>query len=67
MPSNSFYDENSHAIRDNAVVTRDAIPLLAVQIVSAKYHLATEKPENLLDALYETIAYLQKIYEQKHY
>ena len=67
MPSNTFYDENSHALRDNAVLTRDAIPLLAVQIVSSKYHLATEKPENLLDALHDTISELQRIYEQRNY
>ena len=62
-----FYDksENDHALRSVNIETRNDLPALAVQIVSAKHDLAAEKPEALVQAIHDEISRLQKAYETR--
>lgn len=55
--------KESHALRPVIIETRNALPFLAVQIVAAKHDLTAEKPECLIEALYDEIHRLHSAYD----
>lgn len=67
MSSDAFYNENKQAIKKNAVVARDSIPALAIQLLIAREpEFASFSDDELIYKLYDIIKGLQYSYEH-HY
>lgn len=65
MSSYSFYDENSQALQQVNVVTRDSLGTLAVSILASKVDLSSVTDyDELVRQLYDIIDELHKSYHR---
>lgn len=64
MPSETFYNENSQALKSASVETRNALPALAIQLLIARHaDFAKMRSDKLVYELHDIIEDLQKDYE----
>ncbi len=66
MSNSEFYNDNDHALRKPAVVTRDSLGVLAALIVAHSHDLSNPNYDEMVTDLYDVVQKLQYSYHSRH-